>query len=52
MLIPLSVPEIRRLFATVLTASPDKLPGLLKWSLWRRRHQTQARQCHYQARAP
>ena len=51
-LIPLSVPEIRHLFVTVLTASPAELPRILDWSIWHRRHQAVARYCPYKARAP
>ena len=51
-LIPLSAPEVRRLFLAVLTATEHDLPRLLDWSTWRRRHQATARNCHYQARAP
>ena len=48
-LIPLTVPEVRRLlWWLVWRALPPKF--VLAWSRWRRRHQAQARRCHYQRR--
>jgi hypothetical protein len=45
--IPLSCNEIRRLWATLThRIHPKSHTGY--WSLWRLRHQTRARQCHYQ----
>jgi hypothetical protein len=48
-LIPLTVPEIRRLLHT---ASTDKhrRRHAITWSRWRRRHQAQARRSHYKRR--
>jgi len=49
-LLPLSVPEIRRLLAALvwgLTPDPNRV---LRWSLWRRRHQARARRSHWQQR--
>ncbi|MDT4948561.1 MAG: hypothetical protein QOJ37_1156 [Pseudonocardiales bacterium] len=45
----LSVNEIRRMHAALCRPAhpPDHY---LHWSLWRRRHQATARQCHYQRR--
>ena len=48
--IPLTRPEIARLF-TALTAQPHRSPQhLLHWSEWRRRHQHRAKTSHYQRR--
>ena len=49
-LIPLTVPEVRRLLWRLVwrTLPPPEL--VLAWSRWRRRHQAQARRCHYQRR--
>ena len=45
-LIPMTVPEVRRLL-TRLVWTKNKLPDfILSWSRWRRRHQALARQCH------
>ena len=52
-LVPLTVPEIRRLLAALglaATISDDAADQLLAWSHWRRRHQAVARRCHYQRR--
>jgi SRSO17 transposase len=49
--IPLTRPEIARLF-TALTTQPDRSPQhLLHWSAWRRRHQHRAKTSHYQRQA-
>jgi hypothetical protein len=50
LLVPLSVPEIRRLLAVLawrLAPDPNRV---LAWSLWRRRHQARARRCHWRQR--
>ena len=49
-LIPITVPELRRLLTRLVwtMSYPAKLG--LSWSLWRRNHQIQARRCHYQRR--
>jgi hypothetical protein len=50
LLVPLSVPEIRRLLAVLawrLAPDPNRV---LRWSLWRRRHQARARRCHWRQR--
>jgi SRSO17 transposase len=49
-LIPLTVPEVRRLFAKLITSAAHGLKHWLAWSQWRRRHQARARQSHYQRR--
>ncbi|MBF6207366.1 thioesterase family protein [Streptomyces gardneri] len=48
-LVPLTLGEIRRLLAHLTTPSPN-LTTALHWSTWRRRHQYQAKQAHYQRR--
>jgi len=49
-LLPLTVPEVRRLLRLVLWAV-EPPPGLrLWWSRWRRRHQARAKRCHYRRR--
>ncbi len=49
-MVPLSIPEIRRLFFYLLEQPP--LPRLfrLSWSFFRRTHQAIARRCHYKRR--
>jgi hypothetical protein len=50
LLVPLSVPEVRRLLvALVWQLTPDS-NRVLRWSLWRRRHQARARRCHWRQR--
>jgi SRSO17 transposase len=49
-LIPLSVNEIRHLFAKLITNTVHPITHWLHWSTWRRRHQTRARTSHYTRR--
>lgn len=49
-LIPLTLNEIRRLIIRLLVRPAQNLTHLLRWSLWRRRHQANARNCHYRRR--
>ena len=49
-LIPLTVPEVRRLLASLIWHQPPEAATVLTWSRWRRRHQARARRCHYTAR--
>jgi SRSO17 transposase len=49
-LIPLTVPEIRRLFAKLISNTTHSITHWLAWSRWRRHHQARARQSHYQRR--
>jgi SRSO17 transposase len=49
-LIPLTLNEIRRLLMRLLTRTEHDLTHSLRWSLWRRRHQAVARDCHYRRR--
>jgi hypothetical protein len=48
--IPLTVNEIRRLFAVLLTTTVHTIAHRLHWSLWRRWHQARARRSHYKRR--
>ncbi len=48
--IALTVPEIRRLIASVLNPV-RRIDDILHWSQWRRRHQARARHSHYQRRS-
>jgi SRSO17 transposase len=49
-LIAMTVNEFRRLFDAIQLATSPTLHSLLAWSYWRRRHQAQARDCHYKRR--
>jgi hypothetical protein len=49
-LIPLTIPEVRRLLCRLVLAALPPPEESLGWSLWRRRHQAIARRCHYQRR--
>ena len=47
-LIPLTVPEVRRLLTRLVWTETQPPDFILYWSRWRRRHQARARRCHYQ----
>jgi len=49
-LIPLTVPEVRRLLLT-LDEPPERIPFRLAWSTFRRNHQAIAQRCHATRRA-
>jgi hypothetical protein len=49
-LLPLTVPEVRRLLVALVWTSPVQPGFVLAWSRWRRRHQARARRAHYQRR--
>jgi len=49
-LIPLTLPEVRRLLAGLIWTPDPKPNRVLSWSRWRRRHQARARHCHYETR--
>jgi len=49
-LLPLTVPEVRRLLWGLLWARRPDPGAVLDWSRWRRRHQQRARRCHWQRR--
>ena len=46
-LIPLTVPEVRRLLWRLVWRADMAPDYVLAWSRWRRRHQAQARRSHY-----
>ena len=48
-LLPLTVPEVRRLLWRVAWSAAPPEPAL-RWSRWRRKHQARAKRCHYQRR--
>src|SRR5260370_210750 len=47
-LIPLTVPEVRRLLWGVVWRAFPSVEQVLAWSAWRRHHQAVAKRCHYQ----
>lgn len=49
-LLPLTVPEVRRLLRGLVWQSAPPDWALLHWSHWRRRHQMRAKRCHYRRR--
>ncbi|MBP0451020.1 hypothetical protein J5Y04_15920 [Kitasatospora sp. RG8] len=49
-LIPLTVPEIRRLTTDLARPVRRNIAHVLHWSRWRRRRQRQARTSHYKRR--
>ncbi|MFI1582379.1 IS701 family transposase, partial [Embleya sp. NPDC020630] len=49
-LVPLSLPEIRRLIARLADLRPAPITHALNWSHWRRRAQYRARVSHYKRR--
>jgi hypothetical protein len=49
-LLPLTVPEVRRLLCRLVWAPAAPAEQVLAWSRWRRRHQARARRCHYRRR--
>jgi len=49
-LLPLTVPEVRRLLWQLVGANPVNPAVVLHWSHWRRRHQARAKRCHYRYR--
>ena len=50
-LIPLTVPELRRLTDALILHPVADIAPVLTWSNWRRRHQARARRSHYKRRA-
>jgi hypothetical protein len=46
-LIPLTVPEVRRLLCGVIWRAFASAEHVLAWSRWRRQHQAVAKRCHY-----
>ena len=49
-LLPLTVPEVRRLLWHLVWARPPDREAARLWSRWRRRHQQRARQSHWKRR--
>jgi hypothetical protein len=49
-LLPLTVPEVRRLLFALVWQPPPSLDRVLQWSDWRRRHQARAKQAHIKRR--
>ncbi|MBI3912053.1 MAG: hypothetical protein HY320_14120 [Armatimonadetes bacterium] len=49
-LLPLTVPEVRRLLRGLVWQSAPPGGQLLHWSRWRRQHQMRAKRCHYRKR--
>jgi hypothetical protein len=49
-LLPLTVPEIRRLLWRLVWAGAPEPGAVLARSRWRRRHQQRARRCHWRRR--
>lgn len=49
--VPLSVPEIRRLFGQLVLATRHTIGQILDWSSWRRWHQGVAQYYHYKRRS-
>jgi hypothetical protein len=43
--------EIQHLFAAMVAMPTGDVGNRLRWSGWRRRHQSRARTCHYQRQA-
>jgi SRSO17 transposase len=50
-LIGLTCNEVQHLFAALLARPTRDRGHRLRWSLWRRRHQARARNCHYRQQA-
>jgi SRSO17 transposase len=48
-LLPMTVPEVRRLLVRLLRAAVTR-DHIISWSRWRRRHQRRAQLCHYRKR--
>ena len=49
-LLPLTVPEVRRLLWHLVWERPPSVEAVEHWSVWRRRHQQRARDCHWRKR--
>ena len=49
-LIPLTVPEVRRLLCRLVWSRPRAREHVLAWSTWRRRHQQRAKISHHRRR--
>ncbi len=49
-LVPVSIPELRRLMNRLRPDYPHPARFVLAWSRWRRHHQAVARACHIKRR--
>ena len=49
-LLPLRVPEVRRLRFALVWPPPPCVDHVLQWSGWRRRHHARAKQAHIKRR--
>ena len=49
-LLPLTMPEVRRLLAALVLNRPSRPDAALRWSHWRRRHQQRAKRAHWHRR--
>jgi hypothetical protein len=49
-LLPLTVPEVRRLLWALVWHTPPPAEQVLRWSTWRRHHQARAKQSHIKRR--
>jgi hypothetical protein len=49
-LLPLTVPEVRRLLWHLVWEHPPSVEAVEHWSVWRRRHQQRACECHWRKR--
>ena len=49
-LIPMTVPEVRRLLCRLLWPRSQSAEFTVRWSRWRRRHQARAWQSHHRRR--
>jgi hypothetical protein len=49
-LLPLTIPEVRRLLFARVWQPPPVTAQVLHWSTWRRRHQAQAKRAHIRRR--
>jgi len=49
-LVAISVQELRRLIGHLRSAQPPDLNFRWNWSIWRRRHQAEAKRAHYRKR--
>jgi len=51
-LLPLTVPEVRRMLAALAIKQHPEPHYVLHWSAWRRRHQQRAKRAHWHRRTP
>jgi hypothetical protein len=49
-LLPLTVPEVRRLLWALVSHQSPPPRTVLHWSVWRRKHQQRARRAHWHRR--